>query len=417
MSRIDTIIIGAGPYGLSLAAHLKAQDLPFVILGTPMDHWQRNMPPNMVLRSEPFASSFSAPGGALTMEDYCREIKADYRAIGLPLPIKTFLDYAQCFRTLFVGKVIDTQVVRLARDAGGFQLDLADGERLTAARVVLATGPRAFRHVPAVLSHLPASHMSHSSDLGDLERFRNLDVTVVGAGQSALELAALLHEQGTRVQILARCEKLSWNGVPEQARSLWARIRQPDSGLGPGWRGYLLSRMPWLFRALPKLRRQRMVARSWGPSGAWWLKDRIVGHVDVQLQTEIAEAHVEGSRLRLTVTHAGQRRDIVADHVIAATGFKTDMARLGFLSPAIRAELAMTDGAPELGHHFESSIKGLFVIGQASAQSFGPVMRFVWGAQYAVPKLARHLVATAVRVPAAGEEPAAASQAHLRKAS
>lgn len=59
MTRVA--IIGAGPYGLSIAAHLRAYGIPFRIFGAPLDSWRRHMPVGMMLKSDGFASSLSAP--------------------------------------------------------------------------------------------------------------------------------------------------------------------------------------------------------------------------------------------------------------------------------------------------------------------------------------------------------------------
>ena len=51
MNNYDVAVIGAGPYGLSVAAHLREQSLKVIVFGRPMSFWDRNMPVGMLLRS------------------------------------------------------------------------------------------------------------------------------------------------------------------------------------------------------------------------------------------------------------------------------------------------------------------------------------------------------------------------------
>lgn len=395
MTGVETLIIGAGPYGLSLAAHLKARQALFAIVGTPMEAWQNHMPQGMLLRSEAFASSLNAPDGAFRLQHYCAEAGIPCPAIGWPVPLRVFVEYAAWFRARAVGAVIQSRVVQLNRAPGGFRVLLENGEALLAAKVVLAVGLGDFRRIPQALYGLPASHFAHSHDVANPARFRGRDVTLVGAGQSALGLAALLHEQGAKVRVLARTGALVWNGQPPAPRQGLAWLMQPESGLGPGWRGFLLERLPGWFRWLPLHRRIRMAERSWGPSGAWWLRQRVEAGVEVHMRHEITAARLHGGRLALSVACDGRVREIHTDYLIAATGYATDLRRLAFLAPEIQSALTLEGGAPRLSANFESSVAGLFVIGHASAQSFGPVMRFVCGAAYAAPRLARRLLRNA----------------------
>ena len=82
-----------------------------------------------------------------------------------------------------------------------------------------------------------------------------------------------------------------------------------------------------------------------------------------------------------------------------ATGYRVDTARLDYLAPGLRQALATVDDAPILTRHFESSVPHLYFIGPAAAATFGPLMRFAYGARYAAPRLAQRLAVTSARVP------------------
>jgi FAD-dependent urate hydroxylase len=390
MSDIATAIVGAGPYGLSIAAHLQARRQPHELFGMPLESWREHMPDGMVLKSEPFASNLWDPGRIYTLERYCRAHRIDYQPARQPLSLARFLDYAEWFRRSAVGDSTRTKVSRITRDGAGFRLELADGTQRTAKQVVIATGHMAFRRVPAELAALTAPQLLHSADIKDVGRFRGRDVTVVGAGQSALETAALVREAGGTARILVRGRQVLWNERP-LARSLVARIRAPESGLATGWRSLAVAELPRVFRRFPLDKRHRFVAQNWGPAGAWWLRDRIEGHIEMLLEQRIVAGQSAAGRVQLTIDGQRGRRDIVTDHVVAGTGYEVDVDRLAYLDSDLRAQIRRERTAPELRANFETSIPGLYIVGIAAAPTFGPVMRFMFGAKHAAPIVAHSL--------------------------
>ena len=175
-------IIGAGPYGLSIAAHLRAHGIDFRIFGRPMHSWRMRMPAGMLLKSEGFASSLHDPARRFTLERFCAERGLRYAAKNVPVPLQTFAEYGLAFQRQLVPNVEEKAVVGLDRAPYGFLLRLDDGETVAADRVVVAVGITYFPHVPAGLAHLPPDTFSHTSDHHDLARFKGADVTVIGGG-------------------------------------------------------------------------------------------------------------------------------------------------------------------------------------------------------------------------------------------
>jgi hypothetical protein len=274
----------------------------------------------------------------------------------------------------------------------GFEAVTEDGEVLRARTVALAVGVMPFTQVPSVLRGLRPALVTHSSDHRDLGRFRGMDVTVIGGGQAALETAALLAEQGSRVRLLARAPQLRWNDVPPPLRRLWWQsARTPHSGLGCGWRNWFYAERPGLFRRLPEATRTRVAATALGPAGAWWVRDRVEPVVETMLGREVVAARAVPGGVRLeTVSRTGEPSFLDTEHVIAATGFRATRDRLGVLSEELRASLTTTsDGAPAVGPTFESSCHGLFLAGLLTASTFGPAMRFVHGATFTATTLVR----------------------------
>ncbi|MFF8099111.1 NAD(P)-binding domain-containing protein [Streptomyces sp. NPDC016640] len=385
----DLLVVGAGPYGLSIASHAAAAGLDLRVFGRPMASWRDHMPGGMFLKSEPWASNLSDPAGRWRLDAYCAEQGLTARHAH-PIPVEAFASYGLWFARNAVPEVDERTVARVASGPAGFTAVTEDGEVLHARTVALAVGVMPFIEVPPVLRGLHPTLVTHSSHHSDLGHFQGKDVTVVGGGQAALETAALLAEQGTRVRVLARAERLRWNDVPPPwERPWWQSVRSPHSGLGPGWRNWFYSERPGLFRRLPEATRSRVAATALGPAGAWWVRERVERAVDLLPGHEVTAAAAVPGGLRLDLTgRDGERRSLETEHVIAATGFKAHRDRLGLLPAELRGSLAaLPDGSPALGRSFESSHPGLFLAGLVAASGFGPAMRFVHGATFTASTL------------------------------
>lgn len=391
MSTVETVIVGAGPYGLSIAAHLRAAKMNFMIIGRPMESWRRYMPAGMALKSEPCASNLSDPAGRYSVEKYCAARGKTYHYKGVTLTLDEFLDYTEWFRRNAVPEVKDALVKNIRQTNPGFELTLDTGEMVRANRVIMAVGHLHYRNTPDLLAGLPSQFVSHAADHDDLSKFAGKDVTVIGCGQSALESAALLHESGAKVRVLARRANIVWNDDVVVSHSLLERILRPEAGLGPGWRNMIKSELPRLFYFLPAATRQALVKRTNGPAGSWWLKERLIGKVPMLTEHDVTAATQENGRVTLTVKTPQGVETVTTDHVLAGTGYKVDVSRLAMLDQGVRARIATFGGAPVLNYNFESSVPGLFFVGISSAQSFGPVMRFVHGTKHAAAMIAGHL--------------------------
>ncbi len=389
----DVAIIGAGPYGLSVAAHLKSRGVNFRIFGRPMSTWKENMPQGMFLKSLGFASNLSDPGSKFTLMDFCAERGIPYDHTGIPVHVNTFSEYGVAFQKRMVPSLEERTIVALKPVSGGFQLRADDGEIILASRVLVAAGISHFDYVPPVLTHLPPELQSHCSAHRRVDRFRGRSVVVIGSGASATDLAAELFESGADVKIYCR-RPIKYHSRPGMSapRSWWQEFRHPLTGIGMGWRSRFVTDGPHLFRLLPEKFRLRVVKNYLGPSSGWFIKDKIVGHVPVMEGHSLQAAEATEGRVRLTFTDAsGQKKEETADHVIAATGYRVSVDRLSFLDDQIRSSMKTVEKSPILSTNFESSIPGLYFIGVASANSFGPVMRFAFGAAYTARRISRHL--------------------------
>jgi cation diffusion facilitator CzcD-associated flavoprotein CzcO len=387
-SSIDVAIIGAGPNGLALAAHLRKHGVPHRIFGSPMQTW-RDMPKEMSLKSLGFASTIPTPGGQ-TFPAYCRERGLeDYE----PIEFQTFAEYGLEIQQQFVPYVENKMVTGLERERDQYIVSLDTGERVHAHRVVVAIGLGYFPRIPAPLDSLPTDRVSHTWGHKDFESFAGKEVVVVGGGSSALETAVLLHEHGALVRVVAR-SKVTFvqRGVREWERSLIDRIKVPISTLGHSRENWVLQHFPWLMHFLPAQKRLRFTRNHLGPFSGWWLRDRAEGKFPIHTYTALLGARVEDGKVQLEVREQGVgEHTVTADHVIAGTGYEVDMARVPFLSPELVRSVRLWDKMPRLSRHFESSVRGLFFIGPIAAESFGPLVRFIAGTEFTVSVVAAHL--------------------------
>ena len=377
-------ILGAGPYGLAVAAHLKDAGIPFQSFGRPMELWREHMPAGMLLRSRQRATHISHPGGGLAIDDFAA---ARGREVPSPTPLDDFVAYGEWFQQQVVPDLDQRLVERVEPSPGGYRLTLEGSEELAASRVVVAAGMAAFPRYPAEFASLPRSVVSHASEHADLSDFAGRSVAVIGLGQSALESAALLHEGGAEVEGIGRAAEINWlhGDTPGQRRRLRRRMAPPTDvgGRVTGW----IAALPDLFRRIPSGTRELVERRCIPPAGAAWLRPRLE---DVPIVTDayVTAAQARDGGVHLLLSNGAERQ---VDHVLLGTGYQIDVTRYPFLTDEVRQALVTVDGLPRLNGGFESSVPGLHFVGSPAALSFGPVMRFVSGTWYTAPVIAAHL--------------------------
>lgn len=400
---VEVAIVGAGPYGLSLASRLRRAGVPFEIFGLPMAAWRHGMPAGMLLKSSADASSIDGPPGS-TFEDYVADSGLPAYARDEQIPIDTFVGYGEWFAERHVGRSQPEWVTRVAEVAAGFRLELASGGTLEARRVVVASGPRPHANLPEVLARaraadpVAAARISHLAMHHDLSGFAGRRVALVGAGQGSFETAALLHEAGAaEVTVIARVAETVWTTPPRAGgRTRAERLRAPDSQLGGGWPHRILESGARQFRHLPARTRLWVLGEVLGPKAAWWLRDRLDGTVAVRTGTVIRGFEPQGDGLRLDLVDCdGATSALDVDHLIAATGYRYDVDAIAELDPELRLRVARVGGFPRLDGALRSSVPGLHFTGLAAAATLGPSTRFVFGSAIATPMLARALVAGA----------------------
>jgi lysine/ornithine N-monooxygenase len=395
VSHVDAVIIGAGPYGLSLAAHLAEQNVNHRIFGRPMQFWSQLAAAGgeRYLKSFCFGTDISTPAPGFSFADYSRPRGLETFE---PCSIKDFADYGLWFQQNHVDWVEPLDIVKVAKEDDGFAVTLENGELISASRVVIATGLSGFANIPPEAAPLAPDLVQHSSTIERFADFRGCDVAVIGAGQSALEAAALLREAGAKPQLIVREPSIAWMSRLSPNRNLWQRIRSPISDLGTGPKAWLLTKLPGAAHLVPAALRTRFVKAHLPPEGAWWLRARVEHQIPLHRATKLVNARRVGNRAALTLKKAKDQTkcDLLVDHVIAGTGFDVDVNRLSFLEPGIRSAIECIEKAPKLNGAFESSVAGLYFVGPASAMSFGPLFRFVAGTGYSSKLVSWHLASS-----------------------
>ncbi len=379
----DVVVVGAGPYGLSAAAHLLTQGLKVVIFGKPLHFWRNHMPQGMLLRSYWWATNLSDPKNNYGFAQYFQE----KGLVGIdPLPIDTFLDYGLWFQRQAVPCVDESYVTSIEHNGELFLVMTENGRMLQSTAVVMAPGLQYYTYRPVEYGHMPAALVSHSADHCTLAPFIGKRVAIVGGGQAALETAALLHEQGTSVQVIAR-SPIRWivrahTNMPAVLNTL----RSPRAGMGNGWLNLVLEKYPYVFQRLPRQTKDHLLATRHGPAGAFWLKDRVVNKITLHEQRHVVQIKEVGDRAMLTLSDG---KVLEFDHILLATGYKADIKRLPMLDAALVDMIQTYQGAPLLNPWFESSVAGLYFLGFSSASSFGPFYRFVIGDEAAARRVTR----------------------------
>jgi thioredoxin reductase len=386
----DIAIIGAGPYGLSAAAHLRTvRGLEVRVFGETMSFWRDNMPAGMLLRSNWTATRIADPHQALTLEAYQAATGDQFCT---PVPGDRFIQYGLWYQRHAVPDVERRKVVRVERGATGFRMVLDNGEVVKSRRVVVAVGIGAFAWRPAEFEGLPQALTSHTCEHSDFRKFRGSSLLVVGGGQSALESGALLHEGGAEVEIVARADRMHWlqgrlsrtlhNGLGGLTR----RLLYAPTDVGPAGLSQLLAR-PDLVKRLPRSLQDKLRKRAVRPAGARWLVKRLQD-VPIHLGRSVVSVAPVGERVKVVLDDGSER---IVDHVLLGTGYRVDVSKYGFLAPELLQAIERSNGYPRLKEGLETSVPGLHILGAPAAWSFGPLLQFVSGTHYASRALLRSI--------------------------
>ena len=376
MRSTELLVIGAGPYGLALAAHARQRGIGTVTVGSPMGFWREHMPAGMFLRSGP--NWHLDVAGEHTFMAFLAERQLASVDVE-PIPISIYLEYADWFTAEKRVAVDDVRVKRLLRSGERFLAELDDGECIEADAVVSAPGIAHFAALPPWAAGLPEQRWAHTADLVSFDQLRGARCLIIGGRQSAYEWAALLCDHGAeRVDIVHRQD------VPRFAATDWSFVDDhiAETLRTPGW-----------WRSLPAAQRESIDRRFWEVGRLTleaWITPRLDARVHRWPGREVTSAEDDGVAARVMLS-SGERLD--ADFVVFATGYRADLHAVPYLSHLIGDAILVRNGFPILDPSFASTTAGLYIAGFPATQSFGPFFGFVRGAIPTASMIVKDLLA------------------------
>lgn len=382
--HLDVAVVGAGPFGLSVAAHL--QGLAVRTFGEPMATWRNSMPADMLLRSAWHETSLSGPGGAGSIDEWIAstdEVRTE------PIPLQFFLRYADWFRTSYAGDVDASDVAGIGAEGSRFRVTTTAGAEVVADRLVIAVGVMPFAYVPPPLRELFGDRAGPAATAGDPDRHEGKHLLVVGGGQAGLESAGLAARAGADVELVTR-SRVHWfaDREPEKPRSPFRqriyRLAYPAVGYGPPPLNRLVLH-PDVFAMLPFAAQRRLTQRLLRPGGSPWLRPLVEGKVRVRERCTAVAAERDGEGFLVTLSDGSR---VHVDDVLITAGYRFDLDRLGFLAAPIRERIATRSDWPVLDRFFRSTDHRIFFVGYPAEGRFGPISRFVLGTSFTATRVA-----------------------------
>lgn len=357
----DLLIIGAGPFGLALAAQASHLGIEHLVAGKPMEFWRQNMPRGMYLRSA--CDWHLDPQNIHTIENFLQSRGQTPRDVE-PLSLEFYLSYAEWFQEQKQITTLPSYISQLDRTED-FVATTVDGDAIHARNVAIAPGFRHFANVPEDLkARLNTEKYQHTCEFSDFSSAANQRYLIIGGRQSAFEWAALLLEAGAKEIFISHR-----HDSPAFKTSDWSWVNPlVDAMAGnPNW-----------FRHLSQDEKDAISQRQWAEGRLKlepWLEARLAGdRVRILSRTEVVNCVEQNGELLVTMTSG---EEIRCDQIVLATGYKVDIARLPVLSSGnILDQIETQNGFPVLDDHFQTSLPGLFITSMPAVQDFGPFFGF-----------------------------------------
>ncbi len=376
VTRTELLVIGAGPYGLSVAALAQERGIGTMVAGRPMDFWREHMPAGMFLRSGPDWHLDAA--GIHTLEAFLADRGIEQGAVD-PIPVGVFLEYAEWFQDAKKIRPSGRLVESLAKADGRFEAVLDSGERIEADAVAAAPGIARYLNLPDWASSLPPGSAAHTCNLVRFDEMAGARVLIVGGRQSAYEWAALIREHGAaRVDIVhrhevPRFERVSWKFVdPHVAQTI---------------------AVPGYWRNLPRDEQAAITRRFWEVGRLtleYWLTPRLeLSGIHRRPGTEVTRAVARASG-ELEIQLSDSTR-LTVDKLVFASGYRADLTAVPYLA-GVLGHVRLSNGFPVLDEAFQTSLDGLYVTGFSATQDFGPFFGFVKGSPAAATLVVRDLL-------------------------
>lgn len=365
----DVLIIGAGPFGISLAAHVQDLGLDYLMVGKPMAFWKNNMPKGMYLRS---AYDWHLDvSGKDTIEAYLKTKGLTPHDV-MPLSLDFYLSYVEWFLNQKNLNNLPHYVAQLNKEADAtFRALMENGDTIHANRVVIAVGFKYFINAPQEITRvLPEGSYAHTCDFVEFSQMKNKSCIILGGRQSAFEWAALLAEAGAEnVHLVYR------HDTPAFVEADWSWVNKLVNAMADN---------PTWYRCLSEAEQKEVGQNLWAEGRLKlepWLKDRVFReNVHLSPNTRIVSCQIlSNNSLKV---HFDTHQSIIVDKIILATGYKSDINSVPFFQNGnILSHLSVNNGFPRLDENFQTNIPGLYITSFAAGQSFGPFFGFTVAAR------------------------------------
>jgi cation diffusion facilitator CzcD-associated flavoprotein CzcO len=384
----DVAVVGAGPYGLAVAAACAAAGRSAVVFGPPMETW-RQMPAEMELRAAWREMALTRAGAPGSLEEWCESTGVTPHE---PMTVTEFIVYATWFAERYVADRVHAMVTSIERGEEGSLSVHAGGGAWRVSDVVVAPGIGPFPHVPEVFADAIEDARVGFAAGSEPTEDEGLRVAVIGAGQSAVEAAAAAVRSGAETTLVAR-STVHWfaDHEPSHPRGPLQRrlfeLAYTAVGYGPPPLNRLVLH-PDLFARLPVALRRRLTGRLLRPGASPWLREGVVGKATIEEGVEVTAVSCGENAVRLTLSDG---RALEFDRVLLGTGYRFRLDRLGFLSAELRDRIRVEGGWPVLDHAFRCTEPRVRLVGYPAEGRFGPIARFVLGVPFTAARIAATL--------------------------
>jgi lysine/ornithine N-monooxygenase len=364
------MIIGAGPYGISLAYDLWERGISFKIAGNPFELWLSHTLNSSSIRSDRHASEIFTRNKTFDLTAFIKEAYPHNATFILKqrLPNHLFRSYLTNVLKNLPFEIYNQKVTKLTKEKNLFQITIENGQTFEAEQVVLATGIGQHKKLPKILEKLPKDLVAHSWDVNTYANWKDKRLLVIGGGQSAAESVEHLYRNNDITWLMRR---------PPLFYSEPINLPKPIFKL-------ILYLSPYFYYIPPKFKKRfakKFVETTVTPDMKHLLKEKKV------------TLHYEDAGQLGLIEHTGKLYSNTLkqqfDGIVAATGYHYHLQHLSFIDDHLLQKVKAEKEIPKVNFNFETNVKGLFIVGGMAEPTYGPAQRFMIGMRHATLRLGK----------------------------